>query len=41
MLSRVLPVSTLNDYIQQVLAAKTLEPRANPLPWTREFIYKK
>ncbi|HKX37481.1 MAG TPA: cyclopropane-fatty-acyl-phospholipid synthase family protein [Burkholderiales bacterium] len=26
--------------IQQVLVTKTLEPRANPLPWTREYIYK-
>jgi cyclopropane-fatty-acyl-phospholipid synthase len=25
--------------IQQVLVTKTLDPRANPLPWTREYIY--
>jgi cyclopropane-fatty-acyl-phospholipid synthase len=27
--------------IQQVLVTKTLDPRANPLPWTREYIYRK
>jgi len=26
--------------VQQVLATKTLDPRANPLPWTRQYIYK-
>jgi len=26
--------------IQQVLVTKTLDTRANPLPWTREYIYK-
>ena len=25
--------------VQQVLVTKTLDPRANPLPWTREYIY--
>ena len=27
--------------VQQVLVTKTLEPRANPLPWTRQYIYQK
>jgi cyclopropane-fatty-acyl-phospholipid synthase len=27
--------------IQQVLVAKTLDPRANPLPWTRDYMYRK
>ena len=27
--------------IQQVLATKTLDPRANPLPYTREYMYRK
>ena len=26
--------------IQQVLVTKTLDTRANPLPWTREYLYK-
>ena len=26
--------------IQQVLVTKTLDPRANPLPWARDYIYK-
>ena len=26
--------------IQQVVVTKTLNPRANPLPWTREHLYK-
>jgi cyclopropane-fatty-acyl-phospholipid synthase len=26
--------------IQQVLAVKSTNPRANPLPWTRDWIYK-
>ena len=27
--------------IQQVVATKTLDPRANPLPYTREYMYRK
>ena len=27
--------------IQQVIVTKTADPRANPLPWTREHLYKK
>jgi cyclopropane-fatty-acyl-phospholipid synthase len=27
--------------IQQVIVTKTLDPRANPLPWTREYMYRK
>jgi cyclopropane-fatty-acyl-phospholipid synthase len=25
--------------IQQVLAVKTADPRVNPLPWTRDYMY--
>ena len=27
--------------IQQVIVTKTRDPRANPLPWTREYMYRK
>jgi hypothetical protein len=26
--------------IQQVLAVKAGDPRKNPLPWTREYVYR-